>query len=50
MERAQKGGQFRVAETCEVSREDLYEKLEEVVEETLLGPLVSVSIVILEFQ
>ena len=50
MERAQKEGLFRGAETCEVSREDLYEKLEEVVEQRLAGPLISVSIVILEFQ
>jgi len=50
MERAQKGGPFRVPETCEVSREDLYEKLEKVVEQRLVGPLILVSIVILEFQ
>jgi len=50
MERAQKGGSFRVAETCEVSREDLCEKLEKVVEQRLAGPLILVSIIILEFQ
>jgi len=33
-----------------VSREELYETLEKVVEERLAGPLISVSIVIFEFQ
>jgi len=50
VERAQKGGPFRVSEACEMSREDLYEKLEKVVEQRLAGPLISVSIVILKFQ
>ena len=33
-----------------MSREDLGEKFEKVVEQRLAGPLVSVSIVVLEFQ